>query len=107
MRHGLIITATAVAFFLSDCTAQTTKAVSLRLLRLIALITTGDLADQTVLLPRVFGLMPILQNTSGGIRPRMQWLSQSFAVSCNGYAWYKNGIVPEQPGLKHNFLSSS
>lgn len=30
---------------------------------------------------------------------------QSFAVSCNGYAWYKNGFVPEQPGLKHDFLS--
>lgn len=29
---------------------------------------------------------------------------QTFAVSCNGYAWYKNGFVPEQPGLKHNFL---
>lgn len=29
---------------------------------------------------------------------------QSFAVSCNGYAWYKNGIIPEQPGLKHDFL---
>ncbi len=25
---------------------------------------------------------------------------QTFAVSCNGYAWYKNGVVPEQPGLK-------
>ncbi len=24
---------------------------------------------------------------------------QTFAVSCNGYAWYKNGVVPEQPGL--------
>jgi len=30
---------------------------------------------------------------------------QTFAVSCNGYAWYKNGIVPAQPGLKHDFLS--
>lgn len=30
---------------------------------------------------------------------------QTFAVSCNGYAWYKNGIVPEQPGLKHDFLT--
>ncbi|MDR1498651.1 MAG: family 10 glycosylhydrolase [Puniceicoccales bacterium] len=30
---------------------------------------------------------------------------QSFAVSCNGYAWYKNGAVPEQPGLKHDFLT--
>jgi hypothetical protein len=30
---------------------------------------------------------------------------QSFAVSCNGYAWYKNGIVPEQPGLQHDFLT--
>ena len=30
---------------------------------------------------------------------------QSFAVSCNGYAWYKNGITPEQPGLKHDFLT--
>lgn len=30
---------------------------------------------------------------------------QSFAVSCNGYAWYKNGFVPEQPGLKHDFLT--
>ena len=30
---------------------------------------------------------------------------QSFAVSCNGYAWYKNGIVPEQPGLKFDFLT--
>ena len=29
---------------------------------------------------------------------------QTFCVSCNGYAWYKNGIVPEQPGLKHDFL---
>ncbi|MDR0611345.1 MAG: hypothetical protein LBG58_14645 [Planctomycetaceae bacterium] len=29
----------------------------------------------------------------------------SFAVSCNGYAWYKNSIVPEQPGLKHDFLT--
>jgi hypothetical protein len=31
---------------------------------------------------------------------------QTFAVSCNGYAWYKNGVVPEQPGLKHDFLSA-
>ena len=30
---------------------------------------------------------------------------QSFAVSCNGYAWYKNGFVPEQPGLKYDFLT--
>jgi hypothetical protein len=30
---------------------------------------------------------------------------QTFAVSCNGYAWYKKGIVPEQPGLKHDFLT--
>jgi alpha-L-fucosidase len=29
---------------------------------------------------------------------------QTFAVSWNGYAWYKNGFVPEQPGLKHDFL---
>lgn len=29
---------------------------------------------------------------------------QTFAVSCNGYAWYKNGLVPEQPGLKYDFL---
>ncbi len=29
---------------------------------------------------------------------------QTFVVSCNGYAWYKNGVVPEQPGLKHDFL---
>jgi hypothetical protein len=29
---------------------------------------------------------------------------QTFAVSCNGYAWYKNGFVPEQPGLRHDFL---
>lgn len=29
---------------------------------------------------------------------------QTFAVSCNGYAWYKNGFVPEQPGLKYDFL---
>ncbi|MEI7902029.1 MAG: alpha-L-fucosidase [bacterium] len=29
---------------------------------------------------------------------------QTFAVSCNGYAWYKGGVVPEQPGLKHDFL---
>jgi hypothetical protein len=28
----------------------------------------------------------------------------SFGVSCNGYAWYKNGIVSEQPGLKYDFL---
>lgn len=29
---------------------------------------------------------------------------QTFCVSNNGYAWYKNGYVPEQPGLKHDFL---
>jgi hypothetical protein len=29
---------------------------------------------------------------------------QTFIVSCNGYAWYKDGIVPAQPGLKHDFL---
>ena len=29
---------------------------------------------------------------------------QTFCVSCNGYAWYKGGVTPEQPGLKHNFL---
>ena len=29
---------------------------------------------------------------------------QTFCISCNGYAWYKNGAVPEQPGLKHDFL---
>ncbi len=29
---------------------------------------------------------------------------QTFCVSCNGYAWYKNGVVPEQPGLQHDFL---
>jgi hypothetical protein len=29
---------------------------------------------------------------------------QTFAVSCNGYAWYKNGFVPAQPGLRHDFL---
>jgi len=30
---------------------------------------------------------------------------QTFCVSCNGYAWYKHGAVPEQPGLKHDFLT--
>ena len=30
---------------------------------------------------------------------------QTFAVSCNGYAWYQRGFVPPQPGLKHDFLS--
>ena len=29
---------------------------------------------------------------------------QTFAVSCNGYAWYKGGKVPPQPGLKYDFL---
>lgn len=29
---------------------------------------------------------------------------QTFCVSCNGYAWYKDGVVPEQPGLRHDFL---
>jgi hypothetical protein len=30
---------------------------------------------------------------------------QTFAVSCNGYAWYKSEVIPEQPGLKHDFLT--
>lgn len=30
---------------------------------------------------------------------------QTFAVSCNGYAWYQNGVAPAQPGLKHDFLT--
>jgi hypothetical protein len=29
---------------------------------------------------------------------------QTFCVSVNGYAWYKNGFVPEQPGLEKDFL---
>jgi alpha-L-fucosidase len=29
---------------------------------------------------------------------------QTFAVSCNGYAWYKGGAIPAQPGLKSDFL---
>lgn len=29
---------------------------------------------------------------------------QTFCVSCNGYAWFKHGLVPEQPGLRHDFL---
>lgn len=29
----------------------------------------------------------------------------SFAVSCNGYSWYKNSIIPEQPNLKYDFLT--
>ena len=29
---------------------------------------------------------------------------QTFCVSCNGYAWYKGGKIPAQPGLKYNFL---
>ncbi|MBI5834827.1 MAG: hypothetical protein HZB16_21210 [Armatimonadetes bacterium] len=29
---------------------------------------------------------------------------QTFAVSCNGYAWYKGGQVPPQPGLRADFL---
>jgi len=30
---------------------------------------------------------------------------QTFAVSCNGYAWYQGGFIPPQPGLKHDFLT--
>lgn len=30
---------------------------------------------------------------------------QTFAVSCNGYAWYKHGFVPPQPSLKYDFLT--
>ncbi|GLI26654.1 hypothetical protein ARHIZOSPH14_08960 [Agromyces rhizosphaerae] len=30
---------------------------------------------------------------------------QTFAVSSNGYAWYKNGRVPEQPGLESDYLT--
>jgi len=29
---------------------------------------------------------------------------QTFCVSCNGYAWYKNGSIPCQPGLKYDYL---
>lgn len=30
---------------------------------------------------------------------------QTFCVSCNGYAWYQDGAVPAQPGLKYDFLT--
>ena len=30
---------------------------------------------------------------------------QTFAVSCNGYAWYLGGNVPSQPGLRHDFTT--
>jgi uncharacterized lipoprotein YddW (UPF0748 family) len=30
---------------------------------------------------------------------------QTFCVSCDGYAWYRqSGVAPVQPGLKHDFL---
>jgi hypothetical protein len=29
---------------------------------------------------------------------------QTFCVSHNGYAWYRNEVTPEQPGLKHDYL---
>jgi hypothetical protein len=29
---------------------------------------------------------------------------QTFAVSCDGYSWYKHGFVPSQPSLKYDFL---
>ena len=29
---------------------------------------------------------------------------QTFCVAYNGYAYYRNDITPEQPGLKHDFL---
>ncbi|MDR3228709.1 MAG: hypothetical protein LBT53_04785 [Puniceicoccales bacterium] len=31
--------------------------------------------------------------------------AHSFCVSCNGYAWYRSGFAPEQPGLRHDFLT--
>lgn len=44
-------------------------------------------------------------------KKQVQWFEDlganvihSFGVSCNGYAWYKNGFIPEQPGLTFNFL---
>lgn len=30
---------------------------------------------------------------------------QTFAISCNGHAWYKGGFVSPQPGLKYDFLT--
>jgi hypothetical protein len=30
---------------------------------------------------------------------------QTFAVSCNGYAWYQGGEVPPQPGLRRDFTT--
>ena len=30
---------------------------------------------------------------------------QTFCVSHNGYAWYRNDVTPEVPGLKHDFLT--
>jgi alpha-L-fucosidase len=30
---------------------------------------------------------------------------QTFVLSCNGYAWYKGGPIPEQPGLRSDFLT--
>lgn len=44
-------------------------------------------------------------------RDYVQWCADlgvnvihSFSVSCNGYAWYKGGFVPPQPGLTHDFF---
>jgi alpha-L-fucosidase len=30
---------------------------------------------------------------------------QTFAISCNGYAWYEGGKVPPQPGLRRDFTT--
>jgi len=32
-------------------------------------------------------------------------VAQTFAVSHNGWAWYRSGVAPEQPGLKYDFLT--
>ena len=32
-------------------------------------------------------------------------IAQTFAVSHNGWAWYRSGVAPEQPKLKYDFLT--
>ena len=52
---------------------------------------------------------PLGRRRSGHTRRLVRRLGanviQTFAVSCNGYAWYQGGKIPAQPGLKHDFLT--
>jgi hypothetical protein len=102
MKHFLLLTITA-AFFFAGCKPGALKPEDDLIKAYCIDFNWGEGG------PNAFAAPGLWADASPS--EHIQWYKdlgvntvQTFIVSCNGYAWYKNGVVPPQPGLKYDFL---